>query len=222
MPDIFKTGNYKYPYHYKFDNLHRLVNNMEIKQFIFNPIQENTYVIWNSDTKEGAIVDCGALFEGEQQRLADFIKENEIHIKYLLNTHMHFDHCLGSHWAADKYGVKLMAHKGDADIASRLSEQIRMFGLPFEVKTEPIGIFIDESSELSLGNEQIKVIETPGHRWHMLLHLHKQHTALGRHTFRRLDRKNGFRRGQLHPINKIYQKQNIRATRSNKSILRSR
>ena len=56
---------------------------MEIKQFIFNPIQENTYVIWNSDTKEGAIVDCGALFEGEQQRLSDFIKENEIHIKYL-------------------------------------------------------------------------------------------------------------------------------------------
>lgn len=136
---------------------------MEIKQFIFNPIQENTYVIWNSDTKEGAIVDCGALFEGEQQRLSDFIKENEIHIKYLLNTHMHFDHCLGSHWAAETYGVKLMAHKGDADIASRLSEQIRMFGLPFEVKTEPIGIFIDESSELSLGNEQIKVIETPGH-----------------------------------------------------------
>lgn len=136
---------------------------MEIKQFIFNPIQENTYVIWDKDTKEGAIIDCGALFDGERQKLSDFISENGIRIKYLLNTHMHFDHCFGSHWASEIYGVKLMAHSGDAGLASRLQEQISMFGLPFAVTAEPIGIFIDENSDLYLGKEQIKVLETPGH-----------------------------------------------------------
>lgn len=136
---------------------------MEIKQFIFNPIQENTYVIWDKNTKEGAIIDCGALFEGEQQKLSDFISDTGIRIKYLLNTHMHFDHCLGSHWASARYGVKLMAHRGDSGLASRLQEQISMFGLPFAVTAEPIGIFIDENSELYLGKERIKVLETPGH-----------------------------------------------------------
>ena len=28
---------------------------MEIKQFIFNPIQENTYIIWDEETKEGGL-----------------------------------------------------------------------------------------------------------------------------------------------------------------------
>ena len=136
---------------------------MEIKQFIFNPIQENTYIIWDEETKEGAIVDCGALFEEEKRRISEFITDKGIKIKYLMNTHMHFDHCFGNHWAAETYDVKLMAHKGDSGIAAGLQNQIKMFGLPFEVTVEPIGTFLDESSELSLGNEQIKVIETPGH-----------------------------------------------------------
>ena len=136
---------------------------MEIKQFIFNPIQENTYIIWDEETKEGAIVDCGALFEEEKRRISDFITDKGIKIKYLMNTHMHFDHCIRNHWAAETYDVKLMAHKGDSGIAAGLQNQIKMFGLPFEVEVEPIGIFLDESSVLSLGKERIKVIETPGH-----------------------------------------------------------
>lgn len=136
---------------------------MEIKQFIFNPIQENTYIIWDEETKEGAIVDCGALFEEEKRRISEFITDKGIKIKYLMNTHMHFDHCFGNHWAAETYDVKLMAHKGDSGIAAGLQNQIKMFGLPFEVEVEPIGIFLDESSVLSLGKERIKVIETPGH-----------------------------------------------------------
>ena len=136
---------------------------MEIKQFIFNPIQENTYIIWDEETKEGAIVDCGALFEEEKRRISEFITDKGIKIKYLMNTHMHFDHCFGNHWAAETYDVKLMAHKGDSGIAAGLQNQIKMFGLPFEVEIEPIGIFLDESSVLSLGKERIKVIETPGH-----------------------------------------------------------
>ena len=137
---------------------------MEIKQFIFNPIQENTYIIWDEETKEGAIVDCGALFEEEKRRISEFITDKGIKIKYLMNTHMHFDHCFGNHWAAETYDVKLMAHKGDSGIAAGLQNQIKMFGLPFEVEVEPIGIFLDESSVLSLGKERIKVIETPGKR----------------------------------------------------------
>ena len=62
---------------------------MKIKQIQNNPFQENTYIVWDETTMEAAIVDCGALFPQEEERIERFVAENDLNIKYLLNTHAH-------------------------------------------------------------------------------------------------------------------------------------
>lgn len=136
---------------------------MKIKQIQNNPFQENTYVMWDEATMEAAIVDCGALFPQEEEKIETFVNENNLKIKYILNTHLHLDHCFGNAWAAERYGVLPMAHEDDETLLARMGEQVRMFGLPFEVRTEKLGEYLKDGDILKLGNNEIKVIHTPGH-----------------------------------------------------------
>lgn len=136
---------------------------MKIKQIQNNPFQENTYVVWDEATMEAAIVDCGALFPQEEERIEAFVNDNNLKVKYILNTHLHLDHCFGNAWAAERYGILPMAHEDDETLLARMGEQARMFGLPFEVKTEKLGGYLKDDDVLMLGENEIKVIHTPGH-----------------------------------------------------------
>ena len=136
---------------------------MKIKQIPNNPFQENTYVVWDEATMEAAIVDCGALFPQEEERIDAFVNDNQLKIKYILNTHLHLDHCFGNAWAAERYGVLPMAHRDDETLLARMGEQARMFGLPFEVRTEKLGGYLEDGDVLKLGDNEIRVIHTPGH-----------------------------------------------------------
>lgn len=136
---------------------------MKIKQIQNNPFQENTYVVWDEASMEAAIVDCGALFPQEEAKIEAFVSDNNLKVKYILNTHLHLDHCFGNAWAAERYGILPMAHKDDETLLARMGEQARMFGLPFEVKTEKLGRYLKDDDVLMLGENEIKVIHTPGH-----------------------------------------------------------
>ena len=68
---------------------------MEIKRFIFNPIEVNCYLLWDH-TKEAVLIDCGALFPAEREQLKEFVAKNGLVIKHYLNTHLHFDHCFAN------------------------------------------------------------------------------------------------------------------------------
>lgn len=136
---------------------------MKIKQIQNNPFQENTYVVWDEATMEAAIVDCGALFPQEEAKIEAFVSDNNLKVKYILNTHLHLDHCFGNAWAAERYGILPIAHKDDETLLARMGEQARMFGLPFEVKTEKLGGYLKDDDVLMLGENEIKVIHTPGH-----------------------------------------------------------
>ena len=136
---------------------------MKIKQIQNNPFQENTYVVWDEASMEAAIVDCGALFPQEEAKIEAFVSDNNLKVKYILNTHLHLDHCFGNAWAAERYGILPMAHKDDETLLARMGEQARMFGLPFEVKTEKLGGYLNDNDVLMLGENEIKVIHTPGH-----------------------------------------------------------
>ena len=136
---------------------------MKIKQIPNNPFQENTYVVWDEASMEAAIVDCGALFPQEEERIEAFVSDNNLKVKYILNTHLHLDHCFGNAWAAGRYDVLPMAHEEDETLLARMGEQARMFGLPFEVRTEKLGGYLKDGDVLTLGENRIEVIHTPGH-----------------------------------------------------------
>ena len=82
---------------------------MQLKMFTFNPVQENTYVLWN-EKKDAIIIDPGCYFTSEEETLQSFIKENELKPVKLINTHCHFDHVFGLKWVAKTFGLEAFLH----------------------------------------------------------------------------------------------------------------
>lgn len=136
---------------------------MKIKAFTFNPFGETTYVVWDEVTLQGAIVDPGMSSEYENRVLDQFISDNDIHVKYLINTHLHIDHVLGNGHVERHYGVKTSANERDQFLGDSVALQARHFRLNTSSDNVEVKNKLSDGDVLTLGKERLIVIETPGH-----------------------------------------------------------
>ena len=124
------------------------------------PMPVNTYILQDEISKEAIVIDVGGDFEKIKQ-----LTENKgYEIKYILNTHGHFDHVLGEIYVRKNYpNLPIYISKNDLSHIEKLKDEIKYFG--FSASDTPLVLdkFIDESSELYIGKHKIQVIETPGH-----------------------------------------------------------
>ncbi|MFY8190277.1 MAG: MBL fold metallo-hydrolase, partial [Bacteroidia bacterium] len=72
---------------------------LQVKSFVFNEFQENTYVVWD-DSLACAIIDPGCSNSEERNLLQEFIVKLGLKPSLLLNTHCHIDHILGNNFVA--------------------------------------------------------------------------------------------------------------------------
>jgi hydroxyacylglutathione hydrolase len=132
-----------------------------VKIFQFNPLQENTYLLYNDD---GAciIVDPGCYTDSERDQLRHFIHAASLKPMMLVNTHCHLDHVFGNKFVHETYGLELHIHEGEQKVLDMAPASGLMWNLPFDNYAGPIH-FLDESSSLQLGDETIEIRFTPGH-----------------------------------------------------------
>ena len=69
---------------------------MKIKTFITNPLQENTYLLIDEESKECVVVDAGILYDYEEEEFSNYLETNGLELVAALNTHLHLDHCFGN------------------------------------------------------------------------------------------------------------------------------
>ena len=137
---------------------------MKIQRCIFNLFEENTYVLYDTESREAIVVDPGMSTERERDAFNDFIAENHLHISAIVNTHLHLDHSFGINHIKERYGAKLTAEKADADLAASLSAQAARFGIRLP---EDFGIDIDNTvdgdSSFDFDGHRVELIAVPGH-----------------------------------------------------------
>ncbi len=134
---------------------------IQIQKFTFNPIQENTYVLYD-ETGECIIVDAGCYFENEQKELESFLADKNLKPVKLVNTHCHFDHILGISYLRTKYKIPFLAHKEDSFLIERAETQGDAFGVPLEPVDDP-DEYIQEGDKIQFGNSELELLHVPGH-----------------------------------------------------------
>ncbi|HIA12864.1 MAG TPA: MBL fold metallo-hydrolase [Flavobacteriales bacterium] len=135
---------------------------IEIKCFQFNPFQENTYVLYD-ESKECVIIDAGCYEEHERQELIEFIDEESLLPRRLINTHCHIDHVFGLAFLAEKYKLGLEIHEKDLGVLEATSTVAQMYGLP-NVDTPPApSLYFHEGDVIEFGNSSLDILFTPGH-----------------------------------------------------------
>ena len=134
---------------------------LKIKSFIFNPVQENTYLIHN-EFNQCIIIDPGCYFDEEKEALKSYIAQNNLQPLMLLNTHCHLDHVFGNKFIADTYGLTLQLHEKEKPVLSYAPTSGLMYNLPFDNYTGQF-ILLKEGDKIQLGQDELYVIEAPGH-----------------------------------------------------------
>jgi len=134
---------------------------LTVKAFIFNPVQENSYVLYN-EKKQCCIIDPGCYFEKERQELKTFIEETGLQPILLLNTHCHLDHVFGNKFVHDEWGLKLHIHQKEKPVLDFAPASGEMWQLPFENYSGDL-VFIKEGSTIRLGGDELEIRFTPGH-----------------------------------------------------------
>lgn len=134
---------------------------LQIQSFIFSPIQENTYILYN-EFKECIIIDPGCYFDEEKEQLKSYIESMALKPVMLLNTHCHLDHVFGNRFIADTYGLTLKLHEKEKIVLEYAPTSGLMYNMPFD-NYEGDLIYLKEGDKIHLGEDELIVIEAPGH-----------------------------------------------------------
>jgi hydroxyacylglutathione hydrolase len=117
---------------------------MIVKRFTVGWLSTNCYVVGCEETREAAVIDPGMDSEREAEPILDFIKQNSLHIKYIINTHGHPDHVAGNTIIKKATGAPILIHESN-------SENV-------QADTK-----LHDGNILQVGTHKLVVLHTPGH-----------------------------------------------------------
>ena len=135
---------------------------LKIQRYVFSPFSENTYIIWDEESKDGAVIDPGCYDAKERETVDDFIEGNSINLKYLVNTHCHIDHIFGNAYIKGKYNPLYIAPEKDLFLLDLMIDTAKNYNVNITPSPKP-DKFISEEFELVLGALKGNFIFTPGH-----------------------------------------------------------
>jgi hydroxyacylglutathione hydrolase len=134
-----------------------------VKMLQVGPIMTNCYIVGCEETKQGAIIDPG----GNGDYILAEVQQLGLEIKYVINTHGHFDHTLANREVIEgltesqQQPPLLAIHQADAPLL-KSGGGAALFGLR-GFSSPPADMYLEEGDVLILGQVKLKVLYTPGH-----------------------------------------------------------
>jgi hydroxyacylglutathione hydrolase len=119
--------------------------------------QTNCYVVGCEETHEGAVIDPG----GHPNRILKTIEESGLAIRYVLNTHCHFDHMGANAAVVTATGAPLALHPAELPILQARGGAA-WFGVPVKASPMP-DVELEDGQTLEVGTLRFQVLHTPGH-----------------------------------------------------------
>lgn len=113
---------------------------LEIRQLFDIETSTYTYLVWDDLTCEAALIDS---VKEQVERDLRLIRELNLNLKYLLETHIHADHITGAAQLRKATSAKAVIHEN--------------------AKNDCADLLVKNGDTLSLGKHLISVLHTPGH-----------------------------------------------------------
>ncbi len=111
---------------------------MKVYQLEVGNMQNFTYVLEDEETKEAVIIDPS----WDLDLVIETLEKNALKVKYVINTHHHFDHTIGNDAIVKHTKSKILQHE-----SSTLKNDMRL----------------TDGEKIKFGNSELSVIHTPGH-----------------------------------------------------------
>lgn len=107
-----------------------------------------SYLVGCEKTREAIVIDPG----GDEDKIIASARSNDLNIKYIFNTHHHWDHSSGNAKLKKMTGANIVMHALEDDMLQNLQP-----GAP------PADIRLDSQKTLQVGEITFEIFHTPGH-----------------------------------------------------------
>ena len=122
------------------------------------PLEVNCYIVGCEKTNKAAVIDPG----GNVDQILERIKQHNLEVELIIDTHGHFDHVGGNGKLLAATGAELIIHRADRPLLERAAEHAAAYGLQAEPSPPPTRELLGGEA-LQLGELTLQVIHTPGH-----------------------------------------------------------
>jgi hydroxyacylglutathione hydrolase len=130
-----------------------------VKTFVLGPIENNSYLLYDDETKQAAIIDPSF----EPNEIVEFVKEIGLVVEKVFITHGHFDHFYGLPFLKSVLPSinQVCLHREDLELWKDGGGAKKF--LNEDLKIDSPNCLLEENPSVSLGEHQIEVRHTPGH-----------------------------------------------------------
>ena len=132
---------------------------MKYIRSVNGPIAENAYIVYDELSKIAGIIDPGFI---ELSELADKIEEYQLNLKYIINTHGHWDHIKNNYFIKSKYNCSVLIHKQDEHFIQK-PENMNTYYFDGEILPVKADEYLIDGEEIAFGKSLLKILHTPGH-----------------------------------------------------------
>lgn len=131
---------------------------MTLIKLVVGQLQVNCFILADEKTKEAVVIDPG----DDAGEILQIIKERGLSVKYIVNTHGHFDHIGGNKALKEATGAELLIHEGDAVMLASAPERAAAFGMKAAASPQA-DRYLQHGDVVQAGEVSLKVMHTPGH-----------------------------------------------------------
>jgi len=131
---------------------------MFLERLMVGPLGVNCYIVGDDRTREVIVIDPG----GNARDILDVIRQGNLRVAAMVNTHTHFDHILALTEIRDKTSAPFWIHADEAQVLASAQFGASMFGFAM-AQPKPAERLLKDGELLTVGSESIKVLHTPGH-----------------------------------------------------------
>ena len=116
-----------------------------IQSLVVGPIQANCFILGDEKTQEAVVIDPG----DEAQRILAGLQKQALTLKYIINTHGHFDHVGANKALKEKTGAPILIHRAEAPLLAQLSASAAVWGMQVEIPRRPTDSWKTATGSLS-------------------------------------------------------------------------
>ena len=124
---------------------------MKTQVFVLGMLSTNCYIVHCRKTKAAIVIDPGFDHASEAEQILNYVDEEGLSVKFVVDTHGHEDHVGGNRLIKQKYHAPVCIHKCDAGVID-LGDDMG-----------PANVILNEGDILEFGDAELKVMHTPGH-----------------------------------------------------------
>lgn len=132
---------------------------MKIIRMEVGSIGTNCYIVFSEGSRDAAIIDPG----GSTDRILSVVKNEQLNVKFIINTHGHADHVWANLAVKKAVGAPILIHEDDADMLNSGHRNLSAF-IGGSVSCGPADKLLKEGDVIKIADDiELTVIHTPGH-----------------------------------------------------------